>query len=99
MKNIIMITICGGLLFISALSFADDKQEKEKAAFDHGQSMYNDKTNKDFRNKKLADNKANIKVENKKKVQEEHDVKNGLDQKDGQVNKNEQYDKQLTIKF
>ena len=81
MKNKIMIIVCSGLLAISALSFADDKQDtapqatagelaKEKATFNHNQDTYNDKANKNIRAKKLVDKKLKSKEKNIKKVQD-----------------------------
>ena len=110
MKNKIMIIVCSGLFFISALSFADDKQvttsqatageqAKEKATFNHNQDIYNDKANKNIRAKKLVDKKLKSKVQDKKKVQDEQEKKNGLVEKNGQEEQNEQYDKRLTVKF
>lgn len=110
MKNKIMIMMCFGLFVIPALSLADDKQATipqatagemvyEKAAFDHSKDIYNDKANKDIRAKKLVDKKLKSKELNKKKVQDEQEVKNGLNEKNGLDEKNEQYDKRLTVKF
>ena len=110
MKNKIMIIVCSGLLAISALSFADDKQEtapqatagelaKEKATFNHNQDIYNDKANKNIRAEKLGDKKSKSKARDKKKVQDEQEKKNGLVEKNGQEGQNEQYDKRLTVKF
>jgi hypothetical protein len=110
MKNKIMVIICSGFLTISALSFADDKQvptpqasvgelAKENVAFNDSKIIYNDKTIKDSRSKKLVDKKLKVKEQDKKKIQEEQDEKNGLNEKNGVVEKNKQYDKQLTVKF
>jgi hypothetical protein len=99
MKNKIMIIMCWGLLAISALSFADDKQApppqatagelvKEKATFDHSQEIYNDKANKDIRAKKSLDKKLKTKEQDKKKVQDKQDEKNGLNDKNELGEKN-----------
>jgi len=110
MKNKIMVIMCCGLFVIAALSFADDKQvtapkatvgerAKEQATFDHSKAIYNDKANKDTRAKKLVDKDLKSKAHDTKKVQDEQDEKNSLNVKNGQEVKNEQYDKQLTLKF
>ena len=106
----LIITICRGFLGISALTFADDKQvtmpvatvvdpANETAIFNRDKDIYNDKENKNFRAQKLVDKDIKSTQQNKKKVENEQDEKNGLNQKDGADTKNEQYDKQLTVKF
>ena len=106
----LIITICCGLLGFPALTFADDKQvatpgatvvdpARETAIFNRDKDIYNDKENKNFRAQKLVDKDIKSTQQNKKKVENEQDEKNGLNQKDGADAKNEQYDKQLTVKF
>ena len=101
--------LCFGISVITSYSFADDNQvmnpkatrvemAHEKATFNNDKKVYNDKTNKDFRAKKLADKNQKLDKLDIKKVQKEHDLKNALVEKNT-INEVEPYHKQLTVNF
>ena len=102
--------MCFALFAVPVLSFSDDKQATtpqatpgelahEKVTFNHNQSLYNDKANKDIRGKESAVKKIKSNEQGNKKIQKEQDVKGDLNEKNEQDGKNEQYDKQLVVKF
>lgn len=105
-----MVILCCGLIAVSGLSFADDKQvagppetplqlAHDKVIFDHDQAIYNDTANKNIRANKLAQKKIKSNERANKKVQKLHDANGGLNEKNEQDVKNEQYDKRLVVKF
>jgi len=106
----IMVIMCCVLLSIPVLSFADDQQEVnsnalateragEKVTFNDNKALYNDKANKDSRAKESAEKDIKSNDQNNKKVQKEQDAKGNLNEKNEQDGKNEQYDKQASVKF
>jgi len=88
MKNKIVVIVFFGLISVSILSFADDKQvitpkesagelDHDKATFNMNQAVYNDKTNKDIRVKQSVEKKIENNKQYNEKVQTEQDVNKG----------------------
>jgi len=81
--------MCSIVLAFSVFGFTNDNQGlfnppvtvqqrvNEKAVFDHDQILYNDRTNKAFRDDKLIKNEIKDKDQDKKKVEEDQDKTKG----------------------
>jgi len=88
MKNKIMVIICWGLISVSVLSFADDKQganpkestgelAHDKVTFNKNQAVYDEQANKDFRARRSVQKKIKNNKQYNEKVQSEQDVNKG----------------------